>query len=129
MRMLVSRLGGLVLRQCWNWRQQPCPSVRPSFCTDGAAQRGHAVPPVGEWGGGGDVLYRAKMSENRRVGVKIVIAACFECYQNRRTAPFPEGQTHKGRHHQSSSLKSLQPFGSVAVSNPYFSAAPSESGA
>lgn len=32
MRMLVFRLGGLVLRQRWNRCQQHCPSVRPFIC-------------------------------------------------------------------------------------------------
>lgn len=85
------------------------------------------MPPEGERDKDGDVLYRAKMSENRRFSVKIVIAV-------------PSGTGTEGQHPSQkdqqtkaattpSSREPPQPVGCVVAFNPYFITAAIESGA
>lgn len=85
------------------------------------------MPPERERGEDGNGLCRAKMSENRGFGVKIVIAAP--------GVTGTEGQhpSQKDKRTKaittSSSREPPQPVGSAAASNLNFSTIPSESGA
>lgn len=84
------------------------------------------MPPVREWDEDGDVFHRAKMSENRCFGVKIVIAVSGV---TRTEGQHPSQKDKRTKAvTTSSSLEPLQLVGSVVASNAYFSAAPSESG-